>query len=90
MTFHFNLFKITTMAQGIIKSVMPQMQNGIHNAWQNKFTGNIGKLFNFPAVKYKFPVACWVVHQDRWRNISSIASKFWYIFRHLFVLKNDK
>ena len=27
------------MAQGIIKSVTPQMQNGIHNAWQNKFTG---------------------------------------------------
>jgi hypothetical protein len=34
------------MAQGIIKSVTPQMNGGIHHAWQNKFTGKPNYGFN--------------------------------------------
>ena len=34
------------MAQGIIKIVAPQMQNGIHRTWQNKFTGKDNFGFN--------------------------------------------
>jgi hypothetical protein len=34
------------MAQGIIKFITPQMQNGIHRSWQNKFTGKPNFGFN--------------------------------------------
>ena len=34
------------MAQSIIKSVSPQMFNGIHRTWQNKFTGKPNYGFN--------------------------------------------
>ena len=34
------------MAQGIIKIVTPQMQNGVHRTWVNKFTGKSNYGFN--------------------------------------------
>ena len=34
------------MAQGIIKFITPQMQNGIQRSWQNKFTGKPNFGFN--------------------------------------------
>ena len=37
------------MAQGVIKSVLPQVTEGIHRSWQNKFTGkpNFGFIIEF-------------------------------------------
>ncbi len=34
------------MSQGIIKIVTPQMQNGVHRTWVNKFTGKPNYGFN--------------------------------------------
>ena len=37
------------MAQGKIKSITPQMQNGVHKSWVNKYTGkpNYGFTIQF-------------------------------------------
>ncbi len=34
------------MAQGVIKIISPQLQNGVHRTWQNKFTGKPNYGFN--------------------------------------------
>ena len=63
------------MAQGIIKIVTPQMQNGVHRTWVNKFTGKPNYGFNIvfedgtigscgsEKVNYPLPVGTLVTYE---------------------------
>jgi hypothetical protein len=63
------------MAQGIIKIVTPQMQNGVHRTWLNKFTGKPNYGFNMvfedgtagscgsEKVNYPLPVGTLVTYE---------------------------